>query len=261
MTSSGARAMATCAQTNLQLYNQLYDAGWSAADLAAARTVYELDVQLFAGRFRPNGKPFVAHLVGVASLVERFGLPPATVLAALAHAAYAQGNFADSPGGRCAERRARVRAAAGTDAERIAESYDRYKQGAGMPDAAGRLRLGKEIDETERQVLAIDLANTLEEYLDYGHLYSRKLEVRTEAGFQQQDTVQLAQLLGLPVLAQELEAASALTASAQRPPELVTDQVQSFTVSGRSSRPARWLRRRIAGRLRRLLAPVISSSG
>ena len=74
MTSSGARAMATCAQTNLQLYNQIYDAGWSAADLAAARTVYELDVQLFAGRFRPNGKPFVAHLVGVASLVERFGL-------------------------------------------------------------------------------------------------------------------------------------------------------------------------------------------
>lgn len=55
--------MATCAQTNLQLYNQLYDTRWSAADLAAARTVYELDVQLFAGRFRPNGKPFVAHLV------------------------------------------------------------------------------------------------------------------------------------------------------------------------------------------------------
>ena len=253
--------MATCAQTNLQLYNQLYDARWSTADLAAARTVYELDVQLFAGRFRPNGKPFVAHLVGVASLVERFGLPPATVLAALAHAAYAQGNFADSPGGRCAGRRARVRAAAGTEAERIAESYDRYKQGAGMAEAAGRLRLGKEIDETERQVLAIDLANTLAEYLDYGHLYSGKLEVRTEAGFQQQDSVQLAQLLGLPVLAQELEAAGAPTASAQRPPELVTDQVQSFTVSGRSSRPARWLRREIAGRLRKLLAPVISSPG
>ena len=40
-----------------------------------------------------------------------------------------------------------------------------------MADAAGRLRLGKEIDETERQVLAIDLANTLAEYLDYGHLF------------------------------------------------------------------------------------------
>ncbi len=57
------------AQTNIQLYEQLLAARWSAADIVPARAAYELAMRIFAGHFRPSHKPFLAHLVGVASIL------------------------------------------------------------------------------------------------------------------------------------------------------------------------------------------------
>src|SRR5262245_11904038 len=73
------------AQTNLQLYNQLLARGWTTNDLHHARAAYELAADLFSGQYRCSGKPFVAHLVGTASVAAAVGLPSELVLAALLH--------------------------------------------------------------------------------------------------------------------------------------------------------------------------------
>jgi len=120
-----ADGTASCAQTNVQLYNQLWAAGWEDAGLLKARRAYELAAELFAGRFRPMGKPFVAHLVGVASLLQRFGAPPAAVVAGVVHSAYPQGDFGTGQTGRLPQHRERVREAIGPDAERLVDRATR----------------------------------------------------------------------------------------------------------------------------------------
>src|SRR5262249_52556405 len=81
------------AQTNLRPYEELREAGRPAEELLGARRAYDLAARLFAGQYRATGKPFVAHLVGVASIVARLGERQAVVVAALLHAAYDQGAF------------------------------------------------------------------------------------------------------------------------------------------------------------------------
>ena len=75
------------AQTNLALYQQLHDLGYTPEKLADIREAYELATALFAGRFRPCGRPFTAHLVGTASVLAKLGAPAAVVAAGLLHAA------------------------------------------------------------------------------------------------------------------------------------------------------------------------------
>ena len=56
------------AQTNLQLYTQLSDIEYSQEARGQVLRAYELALQLFSGHYRANGKPFIAHLVGTASI-------------------------------------------------------------------------------------------------------------------------------------------------------------------------------------------------
>jgi hypothetical protein len=57
------------AQTNLQLFHQLRNAGYDEADLVCIHQAYQLACQVFTGFFRGSGKPFIAHLVGTASIL------------------------------------------------------------------------------------------------------------------------------------------------------------------------------------------------
>jgi hypothetical protein len=110
--------MEQIAQTNLQLYNQLRREGRPPADLALIRRCYELSVVLYTGRFQGDGKPFVAHTVGVAGIVSQLGVSSIVVGAACIHNVYGNGDFGDggwesaSP-----ERRRFVRDAVGEEVE------------------------------------------------------------------------------------------------------------------------------------------------
>lgn len=87
--------MEPIAQTNLQLYNQLRREGRPAGDLALIRRCYERSVELYSGAFQGDGKPFVAHTVGVASIMGQLGVPSVVVGAACIHNVYGNGNFGD----------------------------------------------------------------------------------------------------------------------------------------------------------------------
>jgi hypothetical protein len=108
------------ARTNIALYKQLHAAGWDTARLVEARNCYEFATTLFAGHCRASGKPFLAHLVGTASILAAFGAEPTTVAAGLLHAAYDQGDFGIT---RWRNRRARVRRAIGDASEALVWQY------------------------------------------------------------------------------------------------------------------------------------------
>lgn len=74
------------AQTNLQLYQQLARESWDAHQIALVQGAYELAASRFARLLRPNGKSFLAHLVGTASVTAAHGGDATTVAVALLHA-------------------------------------------------------------------------------------------------------------------------------------------------------------------------------
>jgi (p)ppGpp synthase/HD superfamily hydrolase len=76
------------AQTHLQLYRQLQDASYAEEDLILVDRAYQIAMRLFAGYYRPNNKPFLVHLVGVASILLNVRQPAVVIAAGLLHSAY-----------------------------------------------------------------------------------------------------------------------------------------------------------------------------
>jgi hypothetical protein len=182
------------AQTNLQLYEQL--ASRPEADRVAVRKAYDFAARIFAGRYRGCGKPFVSHLVGTASILERHGAPLPVVLAGLLHAAYLQGEFDHGHAGLTAATRKLLRDAVGVEAEDLVARYTEFDWSR-IPDGLG---------EEDRPVVLMRIANELDECLDRGLLYvgeKKRKKVAASVG----PCAAAARAIGLPALADELEAA------------------------------------------------------
>ena len=87
--------MERVAQTNLQLYNQLRAQGYSQKELVIVHRAYEFLTTIYPGYFQADGKPFVAHTVGVASILAHLQLPAEFIAAGLLHNIYGNGDFGD----------------------------------------------------------------------------------------------------------------------------------------------------------------------
>jgi hypothetical protein len=157
------------AQTNLQLYNQLVASSWSAEDLGRVRAAYEFADRMFVGVRRASGKPFIAHLVGTASVVADVDGRPDVVLAALLHSVYTGGGSEIS---RKAPGRSTIRRVAGTATEALIYEYATSPWG---PDAfADANANAATFDRTRRDVLLLRLANEVDERADLGTQYGDK---------------------------------------------------------------------------------------
>ena len=169
--------MGPYAQTNLQLYSQLEGLSWHEEERARIQRAYELAMRLFSGRYRASGKPFVAHLVGTASVLAAEGGRPAVILAGMLHAAYVQGDFGDggaeamTPG-----RRARLREIVGDEAEALVAQYTTFPWGA-ITLSGSHERLATMTD-AEKDLVLMRLANELDDLLDRGILYHADAERR-----------------------------------------------------------------------------------
>ncbi len=203
------------AQTNIQLYNQLRAKGLPLEDLIAVHRAYELLTELYSARFQADGKPFVAHGVGVASVLAELDQPSDFLSVGLLHNIYGNGDFGDGRlGGVTASRLRLVREAVG---ERIEQLLARF------PDLRiERLTIGEvrrtlaDRDPDEHRLLVIDLVDYLEKYHDLGVLYYGKRDwvvgVVERWG---DEMVRLASELSEPRLA-ELLSSSFATIAAQR---------------------------------------------
>jgi (p)ppGpp synthase/HD superfamily hydrolase len=229
------------AQTNLQLYRQLTATGYEPADVARAAGAYELGLRLFPGTYRGSGKPFLAHLVGTASVLVSLRARPALVVTGLLHAAYTHGEFGDGWRGMTDPKRATVRAVVGVETEDLIARYTRLRWNRRtIPQIRGRLDA---MTPVERDVLLVRLANELEDHLDLGILYLGDAARRRE--FLRADlpaAIEMAERLGAPALAARLAETFAETAGAQVDSALARAQDESYRIPFASHR----LRLRVA---------------
>jgi amino acid adenylation domain-containing protein len=202
--ANGQRGIPTLiyAQTNVQLYEQLFDAGYTPARLGQVAAAYDLVLSLFSALLRPEGKPFVNHLVGTASILAQHGAPYAVVIAGLLHAAYVYGEFGSIRLGATASKRRRVRAVIGEDAEALVSGYTRFPWNArsigSLPEQLPGMSQG------ERNIILMRLANELEEGADSSLLYCAA-ETRLLKANYLGLSVSVAKAMDMPYLADELE--------------------------------------------------------
>lgn len=237
------------AQTNTQLYAQLLADGYALEDLRRVRDAYALATRLFAAQLRPEGRPFLCHLVGVASILAMARTASTTVIGGLMHSAYSHGDFGLGGGRVTKNARDVVSGAVGPDVERVLACYSRRPWN--RDTVAHWLANPAGLSADEREVAVIRLADTLEDALDYGTQLSGKAD-NANRKIPVDDVVTLADVLGQ----QQLGASLARLATAERRPEL--DSVRephaaSYTVGPPSwrekalPRMARWMRRVRAG--------------
>jgi (p)ppGpp synthase/HD superfamily hydrolase len=222
-------------QTNLQLYRQLAELGYETADIGAVARTYELGIRLFAGVYRGSGKPFLAHLVGTASILADQRARAPVIAAGLLHAAYTHGEFGNGWRGVSTPKRARVRQAVGDEIEDLVARYTEFDWN---PRTIASVRERIEVmTPREREVLLIRLANELEDHVDLGILYlgdaGRRLEyMRLHLA----SCVDMARRLGHPDLAARLAATFDEIASTELPGTLKRSDAESFRVAPASHR-------------------------
>ena len=172
-------AFARRAQTNIQLYNQLLEVGFDDADLVVVRRAYRTAAEIFAGWVRPEGRPFICHLVGVASVLAKLGEPVPVICAGLLHSVYSHGDFGAGQGRVGAPALRILERSIGPDACR---PIDRYVQTAWNADNVRHWTANAgEVDGALRTVITIRLADALEDALDFGLHYSAKGEKHATA--------------------------------------------------------------------------------
>ncbi len=165
------------AQTNVQLYEELRARSYAKADVRIVADAYELAARLFAGRFRSTGKSFLAHLVGTASVLARYGAQAPLLAAALLHAAYAQGDFGTGSLGCSGAKRRQLRDELGAEVEDLLFRYDSLDiRSLAGEDVGARIA---SLSPVERDALFIRLANELEETLDSSLRYCGEAKRRS----------------------------------------------------------------------------------
>jgi hypothetical protein len=195
------------AQTNLQLWAQLgaSERPLSSDELTRLVAGYDLALELFSDHYRATKKPFIAHLVGTASIIASIGRPGDEIAAALLHAAYDQGDFGDARRKTTTRaRRSRVSAAIGSAAERLVHRYHELSFDCTLLD---RIEAAPDqVVEPELQiVLVLRLANALEEWLDGASYFApEKASIRRfgngNTDVARQRLKELAAHLGEPIL-------------------------------------------------------------
>jgi (p)ppGpp synthase/HD superfamily hydrolase len=195
--------MGSYGQTILQLQCQLRQAAYSVSDQEYVAGAYRLAAELFSGQFRGSGKPFIAHLVGTASILISSNAPMPVAAAGLLHAAYDQGDFGFGLLGRHRDKKREITRAVGAEAE---DYVQRYFQLRWIPETILSLpaRAAK-LSPVEQRVVLIRLANELEDHLDAGIQFCANRAQRIARMLALADPlVDLARQLGHPVLADEL---------------------------------------------------------
>ena len=172
MAESSVLRMERIAQTNLQLYCQLLDQHWEGPALGLVADAYELALRLFAVRVRPNRKPFICHLVATASVTSSECDRAEATAASLLHAAYTLGDWGDGKRGPTPRRRALVERATGVATERLVARYTAMPWG--YHATAGVLSRAADLDDDERTVVLMRLANEVDEWADGGLRFSDK---------------------------------------------------------------------------------------
>ncbi|MCE9633425.1 MAG: glycosyltransferase [Methylophilales bacterium] len=78
-------------QTRSDLLDQAAEAGYTTQELKQLSDAYRLAQALTDGGYRPCGRPFINHLIGVSSVLMHYGFKIETLLAGMLHTFYSHG--------------------------------------------------------------------------------------------------------------------------------------------------------------------------
>jgi (p)ppGpp synthase/HD superfamily hydrolase len=253
MTDRDRLSVAHIAQTHLQLFQQMRSKGYSEAELARVAQAYLVAAKLFANRFRPCGRPFVAHLVGASAVLVWLKVPIHMVVAEMLHAAYQEGDFPNSLEGMTPRKRKELSTAIGAEAEALVAAYT-----VGSRSLTGLLASHARFNEMsplERDILLMQLANELDDYRDFAGNHAANADERIAAIRQcGQHQVEMAEWLGRPELAQALRETYADSIAAVAPRPFVSLFANGYAILPASCR-IRWniLARRFGVKVRNRL--------
>jgi (p)ppGpp synthase/HD superfamily hydrolase len=208
--------MTFVAQTNLQLYKQLSEQGFSQKDLEYMHQAYHLALHLFPFLFRPNGKEHLAHAVGTASILCSLQTRVPVIAAGLLHAAYWHGGFPSLRKGPTKSNRKYIQNIVGQETE---EHIVRYFQlnwdKQNLEELQERF---SELSAIDCDSLLIRLADNLEKFVDLGVLFSsRGAGPKRSIQKKGPTRVELARKLGYPALAEQLQTAHEAILNAEIP--------------------------------------------
>jgi (p)ppGpp synthase/HD superfamily hydrolase len=241
------------AQTHLQLFQQMRSKRYSAAELVMVAGAYRTATKLFANRFRPCGRPFVSHLVGTSAILVWLKAPISMVVAALLHASYQEGDFANSLEGMTPRKRKELRAAIGAEAEELVAAYTVSSRSlTGILASYARFH---QMSPLERDILLIQLANELDDYRELASNHAanadERIAVIRQSGAQQ---AEMAEWLGHPELAQALRETYAESIAAFVPKSLLSEFAYGYEIVPESCRIRYNIRaRRLGGKIRNRL--------
>jgi (p)ppGpp synthase/HD superfamily hydrolase len=164
-------------QSNIQLLEQAYALGWSERDLGRIEAGYGLAMRHLSGRYRPDGRVFLEHLVRTASILLSHGEPRDVVLAGLVHAALSHGDYAHPSGRAPASALRELDDAVGEAVTCIVQAYTAFRWSAGAIETAAEAlsERPESVSSIDRAVLTIRVANEAEEGLDRALLYVSKV--------------------------------------------------------------------------------------
>ena len=190
--------MRSFALTFPQLMNQALAEHGDEPSLARLRGAYGLAMEFFDGCYRAQQVPFICHLVRTASIVLAQKQPVETVAAALLHSGYMFG-APDS-------RRNPLKQKLGDSVERLVSTYTKFpwrQEGA----IETHLKNFSGFSSEEKQVLAIRLANELEDHLHDAMVYRGAFPYQEWIKTRGKNIVELARRMEFSELARELEEA------------------------------------------------------
>ncbi|MFK7829933.1 MAG: hypothetical protein AB8B57_09160 [Congregibacter sp.] len=209
------------AQTNLQLYKQLADIDWSPEKLERLRGAYELATTRFAGLLRPNGKCFLAHLVGTASITAQHGGDTDFTLVALLHAwrTHAYHRFRWCPPGLRGSFPRQLAPVLRDGIELYETMHRRLRHSLPTVDDI------RALSTAERLAVLVHIANELEDFVDHGMAYRNSGPTSAKATEQYIDGLcTLAEGIGKPALAMQLR--EIVTTSAGYPASVTLKSTQ-----------------------------------
>lgn len=225
------------AQTIIQLYNQLQEKGYSQGDLLFVKKTYDLAIQLFSGRFQENGKEFISHCVGTASILASLGQSVDIVATGLIHNVYWTGDFGDGERGITRKKQLYIRQTLGSNVENLVSCFNSFQWGEKFfPRIHASLAAMTQLDQT---IVLLYLADNVEHNLNFGSTYYSAQERSSYCPSNGNLMIEMANILGFPFLAQHLEAVQRQNAEIQIPQEFHSTHRRGFLIP--KSLTKRWL--------------------
>ena len=190
--------------SNIELYERLRTRGWNDLAIARAQAGYHLAARHLSAKYRPDGRPFISHLVRTAGILLEDGAREPVVLAGLVHSHYTHGDFRNGPEALSTLDRRTLAAALGQDAEALVSAYSAFVWSRrSMRETIEHLKRHRPVHS--REVLWIRVANELEEALDRSFVYCTSAKRETSLA-KLALTVEIAQLIGRGNLVRRMEA-------------------------------------------------------